>query len=210
MKQEMLILMMLFAILLTACETKTPTLNCPVCENRTQECSTSHIDVINVSETKYVNVTIIKYQCIDGSIKDILDDCPATIAASTPIMTSYDTAKHLINKAQQQGTFTFTLKYAGYSDTQYRIDFEITNNDAESQYFQPSAIAILDDQNNQYDVVNSYDYPVDTLSTTILPGVTKKGYWLFDKVPKKGTDGTFRFDIGFMNKDTFSFKVPLY
>ena len=58
-------------------------------------------------------------------------------------------------------------------------------------------------------MTRSFDYPVSTMSNTILSGVTKKGYWLFEGIPKNSGTGTFTFEIGFMDKSKFSFNVPL-
>lgn len=164
-----------------------------------------------ITETITETVEVMKYQCSDGTVVDDLADCPPAVTEpDLPEATgSYDTNKHLINELQYGGEFSFTVTYAGFDGTDYRVDFEVKNLGSESEYFQPGAIAILDEGMNQYDVVSSFSYPVSTMSNTILPGVTKEGYWEFDDVPATGGEGIFTFELGWSNPDIFRFDVPL-
>jgi len=178
-----------------SCQTDCPELDCDSCPVKT--------------ETKTVEKEVIKYQCSDGTIKDELADCHAVEEPEVEELSDYETSKHLINKKQTRDSFEFTVKYAGFDGTDYKVEFEVKNIGSESEYFQPGAIAILDSDKNQYDVGYSSDYTVSTMSNTILAGVTKKGFWLFEDIPKNSGTGEFTFEIGFMDKDTFSFDVPL-
>jgi len=178
-----------------SCQTDCPELNCDSCLVKT--------------ETKTIEKEVIKYQCSDGTIKDKLADCPAVEEPEVEELSDYETSKHLINKKQTRDTFEFTVKYAGFDGADYKVEFEVKNIGSDSEYFQPSAIAILDSDKNQYDVGYSSNYPVSTMSNTILSGVTKKGFWIFEDIPKNSGIGDFTFQIGFMDKETFSFDVPL-
>lgn len=123
--------------------------------------------------------------------------------------TNYDSSKYLINRKQTKDSFEFTVKYAGFDGIDYKVEFEVKNIGSKSEYFQPDAIAILDSKNNQYDVAHSSKYTVSTMSSTILPMVIKKGFWLFEGIPRNSGMGKFRFEIGFMDVEVFSFDVPL-
>jgi len=187
-------------------EKTTPKLDCSKCPQT--EC----LDV-DCSEClgQIKTETVTKYQCADGSVKDKLSDCPL-IEEEQEIETlsEYDSSKHLINKKLTRDSFQFTVTYAGFSGNDYKVEFEVKNIGSEAEYFQPSATAILDSNKNQYDVVKYHSkYPVSAGSETILPKVTKKGWWLFENVPKNSGIGTFTFQIGFIDKEVFSFEVPL-
>lgn len=172
---------------------------CPVCESKANDCS--------VCPVQTRDVTVTKYQCSDGSIQDNLKDCPDVAAKVSE--TDYNSTKHLINSQQTNGNIQFKVTYAGFDGSNYKIEFTVKNVGSETEYFQPESIAIVDSQKNQYDVYNTFDYPVSIISNSLISGVTKQGYWIFENVPKNIGTGQFSFETGLMNKETYSFSVPL-
>ncbi len=176
-------------------------INCPKLD-----CSTCPVKTETKIETKYQTIT--KYQCSDGTVKDSLSYCPQP--NSTETSTEDEPTLHTINKTVSKGNFSLTVTSVGFDNTgKYIINFTVKNRSSDSEYFQPSAIAIVDSKGNQYDVKHSFDYPVSTLSETILPGITKTGYWYFEDIPKSSTTGTFSFELGFMDKDVYKWTIPL-
>lgn len=160
------------------------------------------------TETKTSYETITKYQCFDGSTMDSLANCPQPNLVEDTTTTEPTLTQ--INKTVTKSEFEFTIISVGFDETdRYIINFSVKNRTSESQYFQPNAIAIVDSKGNQYDVYNTFDYPVSTMSETILPRITKTGYWYFDEIPRNSGFGTFSFETGFMDKETYKFTIPL-
>jgi len=116
---------------------------------------------------------------------------------------------HNVSNLELIDKLTFRLQKAGFEDGVYRVEFSIENRGDELEYFQPSGEAILVG-NTQYEVEYSFDYPIDTLSTSINPGVIVSGYWMFKNVPVvPGKQGQFVFSQGYPQEQV-SFNVPLY
>jgi len=114
----------------------------------------------------------------------------------------YDKSATTINKKISRGNFEATVTTVGFyniyewgEQKQYfRIDMEVKNIGSESEYFSPSGLAIIDNQNNQYEY--SYGGTLDTFSS-VYPGVTKKGYVLFEGVPSTTTSMRLVFESGY-------------
>ena len=86
---------------------------------------------------------------------------------------------------------------------------EVKNVGSRSTYFSPSGMAIIDDQRNQYE--RSFGGTLDTFSK-IYPGVTKKGYVLFEEVPTSVTSVKLVFELGYdenFNPYLFEYNIDL-
>ena len=122
-----------------------------------------------------------------------------------------------INKKISKGNFEVIVTKAGFFEPedwigkkQYlRVDLEIKNIGNQSEYFSPEGIVIIDDQKNQYE--RTFGGTIDGFSK-IYPGVTKKGYVLFEGVPKTANSLKFVFELGY-NKNLepylFEYEIPL-
>lgn len=71
---------------------------------------------------------------------------------------------------------------------------EVKNVGTESDYFSPSGMAAIDNQGNQYE--RTYGGTLDTFCK-VYPGVTKKGYILFEGVPVSITSIKLVFELGY-------------
>jgi len=123
----------------------------------------------------------------------------------------------IVNKKIRKGNFEVTVTKAGFfspyefgEKKQYlRIDMEVKNVGSESDYFSPSGMAIIDNQGNQYE--RTYGGTLDTFSK-IYPGVTKKGYILFEGVPTSSTSVKLVFELGYdenFNPYLFEYNINL-
>jgi len=91
----------------------------------------------------------------------------------------------------------------------FRVDMEIKNIGKESQYFSPSSMVILDGKGNQYE--SSFSGTLRTFSK-IYPGVTKRGYVLFENVPQSLTSVRLVFELGYdsnFNPYLFEYDITL-
>jgi len=122
-----------------------------------------------------------------------------------------------INKKLIKGNFEITVSKVGYfynlllgeTEQYFRVDMEAKNVGDESEYFLPSGLVIIDSQNIQYE--NTYLGTLDFIST-IYPDVTKKGYLLFEGVPKTETSLRLLFELGYdenFNPYMFEFNIDV-
>ena len=130
---------------------------------------------------------------------------------------SYENSAISVNKKISKGNFEITVTKVGFfekytwgsQDNYFRVDMEVKNIGADSDYFIPDGVAILDNQNNQY----GENY-LGTLNTfpTVYPGVTIKGYYLFDDVPETIKSITLFFELGYddeFNSYLFEYHINL-
>jgi len=88
----------------------------------------------------------------------------------------------------------FFNDYSYLEKKQYlRVDIQAKNIGSQASYFSPSGMAIIDNQNHQYD--RTYGGSMDLFSN-IYPGVSKSGYILFE-VPNTVTSGKLVFQQGY-------------
>ena len=81
---------------------------------------------------------------------------------------------------------------------------DVKNIGSESDYFLPSGLVIIDSQNTQYE--HNYGGTLETYST-VYPGVTKKGYLLFEEVPESETSFRLLFELGYdVNFNSYLFE----
>ncbi len=120
-----------------------------------------------------------------------------------------------VNKKISKGNFEVTVMKVGffspyeyYEKKQYfRVDMEVKNVGGKSDYFSPSDMAILDNKGNQYEY--NYEGTLDAYSK-IYSGVTKRGYILFDPIPKDTQNIRLVFDLGYDdNYDPYSFEYDI-
>ncbi|RLI95459.1 MAG: hypothetical protein DRO90_00290 [Candidatus Altiarchaeales archaeon] len=122
-----------------------------------------------------------------------------------------------VNKKIRKGNFEVTVTRGGFFSPYewgkrkqyFRVDMEVKNVGSRSTYFSPSGMAIIDDQRNQYE--RSFGGTLDTFSK-IYPGVTKKGYVLFEEVPTSVTSVKLVFELGYdenFNPYLFEYNIDL-
>lgn len=123
-----------------------------------------------------------------------------------------------INKKLSKGNFEVTVTRVGFftplvtrgdEKEYFRIDMEVKNIGSEKEYFSPSGLAVLDNQENQYE--KEYGGTLDTFSQ-MYPSVKKSGYILFERVPKTSQNIKLVFELGHDgNYDPYSFEynIPL-
>ena len=122
-----------------------------------------------------------------------------------------------VNKKIRKGNFEVTVTKAGFfspyewgkKKQYFRVDMEVKNVGSESDYFSPSGMAIIDNQGNQYE--STFGGTLDTFSK-IYPGVTKKGYVLFEEVPTSATSVKLVFELGYdenFNPYLFEYNIDL-
>jgi len=124
----------------------------------------------------------------------------------------------VFNNKISKGNFEVTLTKVGfftplvtYGDKKeyFRIDMEVKNIGNEQQYFSPSALALLDNQGNQYE--KEYGGTLNTYSM-YYPGVKKSGYIIFGNVPETLQSAKLVFQLGYdANYDYYKFEysIPL-
>lgn len=123
----------------------------------------------------------------------------------------------IVDKKIRHGNFEVTVTKVGFfspyewgEKRQYfRADMKVKNVGRESDYFSPSGMVIIDNQGNQYE--NTYGGTLDTFSK-IYPGVTKKGYILFEDVPTSLTSVKLVFELGYdadFNPYLFEYNINL-
>jgi len=134
-------------------------------------------------------------------------------------MAEAEYAKGAITLSQKlsKGKFEITVTGAGFFSPYewgerkeyFRVDMEVRNIGSEADYFSPSGMVILDNQGNQYE--QSYGGSLDTFSQ-IYPNVTKKGYVLFESVPKTIGSAKLAFQLGYdaqYKPYLFEYDIPL-
>jgi len=129
----------------------------------------------------------------------------------------YEESSVVINKRISKGIFEITVTRAGFfspyewgSRKQYfRVDMEVRNIGSAADYYSPSGMVIMDNQGNQYE--KSYGGSLDTFSQ-IYPNITKKGYMLFEGIPKTIGSAILAFQLGHdaqYNDYLFEYSIPL-
>lgn len=127
----------------------------------------------------------------------------------------YENSSISVNKKITKGNFEVTVIKVGHFDKYewgvtnryFRIDIEVKNIGTKGEYFMPDRLAIIDDQNNQYE--QNYLGTLDTIFT-VYPDVTKKGYYLFEDLSESVTIITFVFELGYdENFDPYLFKYDI-
>ena len=122
-----------------------------------------------------------------------------------------------VNKKISKGNFEVTVTKVGFfspyewgeKKQYFRVDMEVKNVGSESDYFSPSGMAIIDNQGNQYE--STFGGTLDTFSK-IYPGVTKKGYVLFEEVPTSASSVKLVFELGYdanFNPYLFEYNIDL-
>jgi len=127
----------------------------------------------------------------------------------------YERSAIIVNLVQTKGSFEVKVTKAGFfnkyewdQQKQYfRVDMEVKNIGSKSEYFLPSGLAIIDSLYNQHEY--TYGGTLNTYSS-VYPGVTKKGYVLFEDVPLKETSVQLVFELGYdANYNQYLFKYTI-
>jgi len=103
----------------------------------------------------------------------------------------------------------FKEKYFSEDKEYFRVDMKIKNTGKDKERPSMSGLAILDNNNNQYE--KEFGGTLD-LYDKIYPGVTKEGYILFEKIPENTPKIKIVFDMGYdANYKPISwwFEIPL-
>lgn len=129
----------------------------------------------------------------------------------------YEKSAITVNQKISKGSFEVAVTKVGFFTSYeldekkqyFRVDMEVKNIGSEAEYFDPSSIVIIDGQGNQYE--ETYGGTLDTFSK-IYPGITKKGYILFENVPDSVTSVKLMFELGYdenFNPYLFEYTINL-
>lgn len=129
----------------------------------------------------------------------------------------YEKKATIVNQKISKGSFEVTVTKAGFFTSYrwdkkkqyFRVDMEVKNIGSKAKYFSPSGMVIIDGQGNQYE--KTYGGTLDTFSK-IYPGITKKGYILFENVPTSITSVKLMFELGYdenFNPCLFEYTINL-
>lgn len=119
-----------------------------------------------------------------------------------------------VNKKLSKGDFEVTAVRVGFfrkydwgeMKKYFRVDMIVKNIGSEQQYFDPSGVAIIDPNNNQYE--SSYEGTLEIVM--IYPGVEKSGYFLFNDVPETLQHLNLVFEAGYDdNWDPYLFEYDI-
>ncbi len=167
---------------------------------------------------------ILTFTTPSGKQFKAIDDSISVPQYTEEELTKLNEQKYLenaieINKKQRKGSFEITVVRVGFFSpiTEYgerkeyfRVDLEVKNIGVEPGYW-CSGFVILDKKGNQYD--KEYYSGEGELDTgKIYEGVTKKGFMLFETLPKTTTSAEFRVEGGYdddYNKIVYRFDLPL-
>lgn len=121
-----------------------------------------------------------------------------------------------VNEKISKGSFEVEIEKVGLfepvsiydkPEAYFRVDIKVTNIGDEKEYFSPSAIAILDNQGNQFE--REYGGTLNIFSE-IYPGVKKSGYILFEKMPTNTQEIKLVFELGYdRNWDAYMYEYDI-
>jgi hypothetical protein len=150
---------------------------------------------------------VLTFTTVDGkklTAEDKTIQIPVYTDSELKQMAEEEYAKVAVSLSQKisKGKFEVKVTGAGFfspyewgTKKQYfRIDMEVRNIGNAADYFSPLGMVILDNQGNQYET--SYGGSLDTISH-IYPNVLKKGYILFEGVPKTLGSAKLTFQLGY-------------